>query len=121
MAKKTSRTSSAPATQPIASCCGAAEAHDEQDKLAPSHVAELNRINRIKGQLDGIRKMIEERKYCPDILTQTSAVRSAVASLEAAILEKHLHACVRDAFETDRASAEEKIEELLAIFRKAAR
>lgn len=112
----------------VESCCGTSAPTDRtgsdqtaSGKTAPNHTAELNRINRIKGQLDGIKKMIEERKYCPDILTQTSAVRSAIASLEAAILEKHLHACVRDAFETDRAGAEEKIEELLTIFKKNAR
>lgn len=102
--------------KPVESCCGPVN-----PAAPPDHTAELNRINRIKGQLDGIRKMIEERKYCPDILTQTSAVRSAIVSLESSILEKHLRACVRDAFESDTHLADGKISELLTIFKKAAR
>ncbi len=116
VAKLPAKRPTASAKKTVASCCGTGAPSE-----APDHTSELNRISRIKGQLDGIKKMIEERKYCPDILTQTSAVRSAILSLEAAILEKHLHACVRDAFETDRAGAEAKIEELLSIFKKSAR
>ena len=99
-------------------CCGAQAAKDEE---VPDHSSELNRLNRIKGQLDGIGRMIEGRKYCPDILTQTAAVKAAMSALEASILEKHLNACVRDAFSSRRGKIENTIEELLDIFKRASK
>lgn len=87
----------------------------------PDHTSELNRINRIQGQLEGIKRMIKERTYCPDIITQTSAAKSAITSLEAAILEKHLSACVREAFKTSSTDSEKKIKELLKIFKKSSK
>lgn len=93
------------------SCCGTG-------KLHPDHSKQLNRISRIIGQLEGVRRMIEERRYCPDILTQTKAVYSAVRSLEASVLERHLKDCVSEAMTTDNQNlTKEKIEELLEIFR----
>jgi len=65
--------------------------------------------------------MIEGRKYCPDILNQTAAVKAAIVSLESSILEKHLHACVKTAFATKGTKAEEAICELLEIFRRASK
>ncbi|MCO6430191.1 MAG: metal-sensitive transcriptional regulator [Deltaproteobacteria bacterium] len=98
------------------SCCGEVTTEEH-----PDHSAEINRINRIKGQLDGIRRMIEERKYCPDIITQTSAVRSAIASLETAILEKHLASCVHAAMSEGGHDAKAKVSELVEIFKRAIR
>jgi len=126
MAKAQSRKSSGGSQKPAANCCqtmpsSETSEHSSSDESAPNHSAEINRINRIKGQLDGIKKMIEDRKYCPDIITQTSAVRSAIASLEASILEKHLKSCVREAFQSNEAAAEEKMAELLTIFKRATR
>ena len=86
----------------------------------PDHTKEITRIKRIKGQLDGIQKMIERGEYCIDILNQTKAVSSAVHSLEAALLEKHIQHCVSDAFSPDHDphDREKKIQELLSLFRK---
>ena len=53
-----------------------------------------NRLNRIAGQLGGISKMIDEDKYCDDVLIQLSAVNSAVKSLANRILERHMETCV---------------------------
>ena len=64
----------------------------------PDHRKEMARVNRIAGQVNGIKKMIEERRYCPEILTQLRAIRSAVNSIEANILETYLNSCVTDAF-----------------------
>jgi CsoR family transcriptional regulator, copper-sensing transcriptional repressor len=58
----------------------------------------IPRINKIAGQLNGIKKMIEEQRYCPEIITQIKAVNSACQSLEIVILEKHLESCVMEAF-----------------------
>ena len=86
----------------------------------PDHTKEITRIKRIKGQLDGIQKMIERGEYCINILNQTKAVSSAVHSLEAALLEKHIQHCVSGAFSPDHDphDREEKIQELLSLFRK---
>ena len=84
----------------------------------PSHNSELRRIKRIIGQLEGVQKMILDRRYCIDILNQTKAISSAVHSLEAALLEKHLRHCVSDAFSTTEQAQEQKIKELLDVFQK---
>jgi CsoR family transcriptional regulator, copper-sensing transcriptional repressor len=84
----------------------------------PDHGDQLKRLARIRGQIDGVSRMIEEGRYCVDILAQTAAARAAIKSLEAAILEKHMAHCVRDAM-TAGGDADQKIEELLAVFKKA--
>ena len=87
-----------------------------QNAAGPGHSAQITRINRIQGQLEGIKKMIGDGRYCPVILAQTAAVRAAVRSLEALLLEKHLDTCLRRSFE--EGGSEEKIRELLTLFRK---
>ena len=86
----------------------------------PDHTKEIARIKRIKGQLDGIQKMIERGEYCIDILNQTKAVSSAIHSLETALLEKHIQHCVSGAFSAnhDPLDRDKKIQELLSLFRK---
>jgi len=54
----------------------------------------LTRLKKIEGQIRGLQKMVEEDEYCVDIITQTSAVRSALKSLEDVMLESHLQSCV---------------------------
>lgn len=84
---------------------------------APSHRAELSRLRRIKGQLNGVERMIEEGRYCPDILAQTRAVTAAVRAFETALLERHVNHCVREAFlGADEAEREAKVTELIEIF-----
>ena len=86
---------------------------------SPDHSSEIRRINRVKGQLDGILRMIEDNRHCPEILIQTRAVRAAVKSLEASILERHLQSCVQKAFESrDKGLQQEMIDELLTLFKK---
>ena len=83
------------------------------NNMHPDHSKELSRLNRISGQINGVQKMIEDNRYCPDILMQLKAVRSAIQSLEANILEAHLSACVVDAFSSkNKAEIENKISEL---------
>ena len=77
------------------------------------------RLNRIEGQVRGIGRMIDEDRYCIDVLTQVSAVQSALDALALQLLEHHLHGCVQHAVksgEGDRA-----IEEALGAIRKFAR
>ncbi|PKN73379.1 MAG: CsoR family transcriptional regulator [Candidatus Cloacimonetes bacterium HGW-Cloacimonetes-3] len=54
----------------------------------------INRMNRVEGQVKGIRKMIAEDKYCDDVLTQISAVRSALSAVAESLLEAHLNSCI---------------------------
>ena len=83
------------------------------------HLADLPRLNRISGQVAGVKKMIEEHRHCPDILTQLRAIRSAVKGLEASILERHLAHCVAQAITSgDEENAAKKIEELKEIFKR---
>lgn len=90
-----------------------------QDESHPSHKKQLSRLNRISGQIEGVKRMIDEQRYCPEILTQLRAIRSAVKSLEAAVLKKHLNSCVAEAFVSgSKKTRDKKVEELTAIFQK---
>jgi DNA-binding FrmR family transcriptional regulator len=62
----------------------------------------LRRLNYISGHLDGIRKMVEQDKYCVDVLKQTYAVRRAIEKMESIMLEGHLHTCVLDGIREGR-------------------
>ncbi len=85
----------------------------------PCHSAQLPKLNRISGQVDGIKRMIDDGRYCPDILTQLKAVRSAIRSVEATVLETHLQHCVIEAFEHGNlADAQEKINEIKDLFKR---
>jgi DNA-binding FrmR family transcriptional regulator len=75
------------------------------------------RLNYIEGHLGGIRKMVEEDKYCVDILRQTYAVRKAIEKLEAVILENHLHGCVAEGIRDGRDDA--VIDELMQLYNLA--
>ena len=77
------------------------------------HDHEIPRLKRIKGQIDGIERMITEKRYCVDILQQIKAAKSAMQALENSVLKKHLEGCVRAAFESkDPMNATKKIEEI---------
>jgi CsoR family transcriptional regulator, copper-sensing transcriptional repressor len=95
-------------------CCG-----DFDAKEHPDHSKEMHRINRISGQLEGVKRMISEREYCPKIITQIQAVRAALKSLESIVLEKHLEKCVKDALNSkDQRDAKAKMNELMDLFRR---
>lgn len=99
----------------IQSCCGS----PEDARQHPDHSKELNRLSRITGQLEGVRRMIAEREYCPKILTQIQAIRAALRSLEAVILERHLEMCVMSALNSESSrEAETKIAEVMELVRR---
>ena len=62
----------------------------------------LKRLNYVEGHLSGIRKMLEEDKYCVDVRKQTYAVRRAIEKVEGMLLEGHLHTCVVDGIKNGR-------------------
>ena len=85
----------------------------------------LNRLTRIEGQVRGIARMVEEDRYCIDVLTQVSAVRAALARVESEMLKDHLETCIEGAIisgdaEQQRKKAGELIE-LLARTSKSGR
>jgi DNA-binding FrmR family transcriptional regulator len=85
----------------------------------PDKSALEKRLNRIEGQVRGIGKMIEEDRYCIDVLTQVSAVQSALDALALRILEQHLHGCVTRAVKSGNGS--HAIAEALEVIRKFGR
>lgn len=82
----------------------------------PDHSANLKRLHRVKGQIDGIENMILDRRYCPDIITQLRAAAAALKAVEAEVLKAHLRGCVKSAFNSkDAFESEEKIQEIVKL------
>jgi DNA-binding FrmR family transcriptional regulator len=84
-----------------------------------THLDEIVPLKRIEGQIRGIQKMIEEKRYCIDILTQLSSVVGAVRRVEENILNRHLRGCVRDSFtKGNREDKAQKIDEVIDVLQK---
>jgi CsoR family transcriptional regulator, copper-sensing transcriptional repressor len=82
----------------------------------------VKRLHRIEGQVRGLERMVEEDRYCIDVLTQISAVSTALESLALRILDDHVRHCVADALTSgDEEAAEEKRRELIAAVERFAR
>ncbi len=80
------------------------------------------RLHRIEGQVRGIERMVDDDRYCIDILTQISAVNTALESLAFKVLDDHVNHCVADALASgDPKAASRKSEELLAAVQRFAR
>ena len=85
----------------------------------PCHDSQVNRLRKIEGQVRGLQKMIEERRYCMDIVSQLRAVQGALKKVEFGILETHLQHCVQDALNSRNSEdAEAKIQEILQLLQK---
>lgn len=80
------------------------------------------RLNRVAGQINGIRRMVEEDRYCVDILTQTAAITAAIRTIEGVIMKNHLNTCVAEAMRSqDLEEQREKVDEVMTVigrFRK---
>lgn len=82
----------------------------------------LNRLNRIEGQVRGIARMVEDERYCVDVLTQLQAVRAALLRVESEVLKDHLDHCVMGAMTgDDPADRKAKATELIALLGRGAR
>jgi CsoR family transcriptional regulator, copper-sensing transcriptional repressor len=80
----------------------------------------LKRLNRAEGQMRGIAKMIEEDRYCIEVITQLQAVKSALLRIEEQILRDHVSHCVAHAMKSGDAKEQAtKIEELMAVMARA--
>lgn len=78
-----------------------------------------NALNRIEGQVRGVSKMIDDGRYCIDVVTQIEAVRAALAKVEADLLRQHLRHCVHEAMTSKDSEARERVvEELIGVFRR---
>jgi DNA-binding FrmR family transcriptional regulator len=81
-----------------------------------------NRLRRIEGQVRGLERMVVEDAYCVDILTQVSAVQTALEQVAVRVLDGHVRHCVADAVAgDDPAEAEAKLDELMAAVRRFAK
>jgi len=82
----------------------------------------LNRLNRIEGQVRGVARMVEEDRYCIDILTQVQAARAALVKVEAELLKDHLGHCIEGAIVSgDKEEQRRKAAELVQPLERSAR
>jgi len=80
------------------------------------NITALKRLARIEGQVRGITKMVEEERYCIDVVRQIQAVKAALTGLEGVVLNDHLATCVETALNSeDINQRREKVEELVAV------
>ena len=87
--------------------------------MHPEYDEQLPGLNRIEGQVKGIKRMIENRRYCVDILTQIKAVKAALHKVEQEILKKHMQHCLKNAVAAkDENEIQEKIDELMQLLNK---
>ena len=84
--------------------------------------AAMQRLARLEGQVRGVQRMIEEDRYCMEILNQTLAIRSALAQVELLILQDHADDCVEEAIASNDADEQrQKFRELVQVFEKVCR
>ena len=87
-------------------CC-----HKSKHRTEEETTALIKRLNRIEGQVRGIRQMVENERYCPDILIQSAAATAALHAFSKVLLSAHIRTCVADDI---RNGKDETIDELLA-------
>jgi DNA-binding FrmR family transcriptional regulator len=108
-----------------ASCgCGAHDADDGRKAVAVDADAKdrnLKRLRRIEGQVRGIQKMVEEDRYCADVLGQISAVHEALRSVARELMRNHLKHCAMSAIKTGDGEAEAMYDELVELMYKHSR
>ncbi len=82
----------------------------------PTKAELLRRLARIRGQVEGLQRMVEEERYCPDILQQFSAVHRALRAAESALLKNHLERCATHAIGKGGEAAKQVREEIVELF-----
>lgn len=91
-------------------CC-----HKTKERTEEEYTRLIHRLNRIEGQIRGIRNMVEKSAYCPDILTQVAAANAALNAFSKELLAQHIRTCVAQDI---RDGKEETIDELVATLQK---
>ena len=94
-------------------------AHHSHVVVQPHKATLLKRLHRIEGQVRGVANMVEEDRYCVDILTQISAIRSALGALAMNLLESHTKGCVRSAVRSG--DGEAAVDELMTVVKRFGR
>ena len=121
----TTKRGDAPAPGSLASCgCGASEAHDGRHAVAvDADVKDRNtkRLRRIEGQVRGLQKMVEEDRYCADIMTQISSVHEALRAVGRELMRNHLKHCATSAIRSSEGDAEAMYDELVDLMYKHSR
>ena len=80
----------------------------------------IQRLNRIEGQVRGLTRMVEEGRYCIDIVTQLSAARAALRRVEQEVLRDHIGHCVREAMQSKDARTQDRtIQELIDVLARS--
>ena len=87
--------------------------------VQPRKAALLRRLNRINGQVRGVAGMIEENRYCVEVLTQIAAIRSALDAVAMQLLEDHAHGCVQSAIRAG--VGDQAVDEFMAVVKRLAR
>ena len=91
-------------------------------KKHPSHEDNLVSLRRIEGQVRGVQRMVENHKYCIDILNQIYAIKGALARVEEKILEKHFQNCVTKAIKgSSEKEKQQKLDEILKLIHQTRR
>ncbi len=86
--------------------------------LGTRHTEDIIRLRRIEGQVRGIQKMIDDRRYCVDIITQLQSILSAISRVQERILKRHLEHCVAEVIRSGREEdKQEKIEVIIEVLR----
>ena len=84
-----------------------------------THLEEISRLKKVEGQIRGVQRMIGDRRYCIDILTQLASISGAIKRVEENILERHLNGCVQSSLcKGSKTEKEKKIEEVIGVLRK---
>ena len=83
----------------------------------PTHNKQLASLKRIEGQIIGIINMINDEKYCVDILNQVKAAKSALVTVESKILKRHIESCVKTSLK-NKSAIDAKVDELLKLINK---
>ena len=98
-----------------AKTCSGCVKHKYRDKDSKEYKCLVSRLKRIEGQVRGVCKMVEDDRYCVDILTQVSAIQSALNAFNKDLLAQHINSCV---VEDIRAGHDEVVDELVATLQK---
>lgn len=93
-----------------ACCC-----HRTKQRTEEEYRALIHRLNRIEGQVRGVRRMVENDAYCPDILVQVSAIGAALNAFNRELLANHIRTCVAGDIEAEK---QETLDELIQILQK---
>jgi DNA-binding FrmR family transcriptional regulator len=115
---------SPPAPPDIACACGTKESTNGRKTLVVDpklKQANLARLRRIEGQIRGLQRMIEEDRYCADVLVQVSAVHEALRGVSRELMRHHLKHCATKAIKTGPTEAEQMYDELVELMYKSAR